>query len=65
MKVVYNYNMLQKHKTLFYFIVEQKNEAVKKMIVTIVHATIHPAFEFQDLKGRTKSSSRSGQKKTM
>lgn len=51
--------------TLFYFIVEQENEAVKEMIVAIVHATIHPAFECQDLKGRTKSSSRSGQKKTM
>lgn len=40
MKVVYNYNMLQKHKTLFYFIVEQENEAVKEMIVATVPPSI-------------------------
>lgn len=66
MKALYNCNMLQKQNTLFYLFVEQQeSEAKEEMISCIGSCNRPPRICVPDLEGRTKSSCRSGQRKTM
>ena len=67
MKTPCNCNMLQKHKTLFCFILlwSKKMKRNQKWLLPSVPATIHPALEYQDHKGRIINSSRSIQRETI